>query len=604
LPNSDYSFSGEEGLFVNLAKKEQKLLEKIYLCAEAKKGKSYKDCREIMTNGAIISNMRLITVRSGMAVAYLNNPNFVRNINGYKTNNKSNIKGKLFIYDIERQRILEELQDTGNFAFSSDYIIRVESLANGTQVLQLYRPGMLGFININNSEIDTKLKERPNTSLLKYNSYLKDGIFSVYFSGNSIRVKHYLYNFTQIKNPLNKFSFYTTTFVFLYSIHETSKTFDFSEINSDGSFNTENWITCSNNKQGYQISYPEDWFVVSGREISMPLIKIVKKCQNGVDLVAQRPAYKELKFVNLSVKLLSLPERQKFETEEYLSENLFLNFPSVESDLVIFRKNESNENYKIKDKFLIFSNDKRQAWQITIIGESREFIETVINTFKIIPLTPLPPTPENPLAKIQGKNRLYTEEEGKYENLTEEEQQVFVEAYYCRQYNKNGKKACMHNIEVYGLEINNKARLIALKDGMVVFYSEGEGMPKGRLYIYDLKNGELVREIIDSGYIAFGPDFIIMAENLSQNSQVLQLYRPGMSDFIDIPDSQSQGAEYVDRSDQFNRVFPIEFGINSITTYLHTFKNCVDIGGDFAPGFYECEVDTKVPKTFDLSNLP
>jgi len=206
------------------------------------------------------------------------------------------------------------------------------------------------------------------------------------------------------------------------------------------------------------------------------------------------------------------------------------------------------------------------------------------------------------LTKLQGKDRLYTEEEGKYENLNEEEKKVLIEVYYCRNFKGKGKQVCKQYAEINKVKVEG-ARLMALKDEMAVVYRPDGAEMEGWLYIYDLSKQVLVANTNDQGDIAFGPNYIIMTKRSVQDSQILQLYRPGMSDFIDIPDSQSQ-EEYVDRSDQFNRIFPIEFGINSITTYLHTFKNCVDIGGDFAPGFYECKIDTKVPKTFDLSNLP
>lgn len=210
--------------------------------------------------------------------------------------------------------------------------------------------------------------------------------------------------------------------------------------------------------------------------------------------------------------------------------------------------------------------------------------------------------PKIDLAKLPGKDRLYTEDEGRFENLSEEEQIVLIEAYYCRDYKSYGKKACKQHAMIYGgVEMEN-VRLLALKNGVAVVYVMSWSRPKGRLYIHNLEKQELVEEFIDSGDMAIGSDFIIRV-NRSGKDNSLELYRPGMLDFMKIPNSLIEGAEYAERSDPLLRNLPIKFNKDSITVYLHTYKNCVDVGGAFAPGFLECEVATKVPRQFDLSGI-
>jgi len=210
------------------------------------------------------------------------------------------------------------------------------------------------------------------------------------------------------------------------------------------------------------------------------------------------------------------------------------------------------------------------------------------------------------LSKLQGKDRLYTEEEGKYENLSEEERRLLTEAYHCKDQRGNGLWACKKYASIY-LDPNDylkNVRLVSLLDGVAVIHTVGEGQPKGRLYIYDLVERETIDEFIDYGNFALGPKYIVNKETLSENTQKLKLYRPGMRNFVDIPESIARGVDYLDSSEPMLREFPIEFTNDSITVFLHTYKNCVDIGGEFAPGLMQCEVASIQHKEFDLTNLP
>jgi len=227
--------------------------------------------------------------------------------------------------------------------------------------------------------------------------------------------------------------------------------------------------------------------------------------------------------------------------------------------------------------------------------------------------------PKNPtldLTKLQGKDRLYTEEEGKYENLSKEEQQVFIEAYHCRNYQGKGKQACKQYAEIKEAEVKG-VRLVALKDGVIVIYLNGDGFVKGRLYIYDLKKRELVREVIDTGNIAFGPNSIIWVD-LPVGGQILKLYKPGMLNFIDIIDSEVK-TDYKTRIEIsyikhegvyfYGRNFPIDFKNDTIIVYVHLYnftpiESSFNEFGSYTPMHTEYELISKTPKTFDLSNLP
>jgi len=172
-------------------------------------------------------------------------------------------------------------------------------------------------------------------------------------------------------------------------ISETSKTLKdknteattTNEIVSLNIIDTDNWQTCYNNLQGYKISYPEDWFVIIGDGAGpVPLPITAKDCQDGINLNAIEPYPSVGGGPYLFVKKLSLSEKINFATEEYLSEHAFNSFPSTESDIIIFWAEDNNKNYK----FLIFGNEDEQAWKITIGRKTRQFAETVVETFRVV----------------------------------------------------------------------------------------------------------------------------------------------------------------------------------------------------------------------------
>jgi len=221
-----------------------------------------------------------------------------------------------------------------------------------------------------------------------------------------------------------------------------------------------------------------------------------------------------------------------------------------------------------------------------------------------------PTKPTLDLTKLQGKDRLYTEEEGKYENLSEEEK-VLIETYHCRNYKWN----CGQYIEINEAEVEG-VRLVALKDGMMVIYGPSGAEMKGWLYIYNLVEQKLVAEIIDVGNIALGSDFIVYANLLGRNNE-LELYKPGMQDFINITDSKIDARpqtnieiSYLEyRDSHYHPILPIDFTGETITVYEHTYnytavESSFDEEGLYIPSFTKRDLISKVPKTFDISNLP
>lgn len=110
------------------------------------------------------------------------------------------------------------------------------------------------------------------------------------------------------------------------------------------------------------------------------------------------------------------------------------------------------------------------------------------------------------LAKLPGKDRLYTDEEGRFENLSEGEQMVLIEAYHCRDYESRGKKFCKQHAVIYDNVSVENVRLLALRDGMAVVYVEDENDSLWWLYVYDLAKQELIRKFVDTGNTTFGVD--------------------------------------------------------------------------------------------------
>jgi hypothetical protein len=210
--------------------------------------------------------------------------------------------------------------------------------------------------------------------------------------------------------------------------------------------------------------------------------------------------------------------------------------------------------------------------------------------------TSAPTTPDEielDLTKLQGKDRLYTEEEGKYENLSEEERKMITDVI-CRE------KEWLCN------DISQDTRLISLRDEVAIVYTHAESF-NGILWIYNIKTAQQLASYRDTGTVAFGSDYIIQnSQNEQTQKWLLEFYRPGMSDFIPIPDSQiNLEFSYLENVTFVQRALPIEFDDNTITAYVHHYEYDEDgpksVFGNLPLNY---TLISKTPKTFDLSNLP
>jgi hypothetical protein len=213
------------------------------------------------------------------------------------------------------------------------------------------------------------------------------------------------------------------------------------------------------------------------------------------------------------------------------------------------------------------------------------------------------------LTKLQGKDRLYTEEEGKYENLSEEERRL-LEKVKCAHKNivylpNLPKEKPSENTYAYcTLGELTDFRLISLKNGIAVTYGYN---PKyadpGYLYIYDIQDDTRI-QYRDLGGIAFGSDYIVYFSigHFPSIHWTLELYRPGMSDFVKVPDSEISPDQASLRGlDTYNNKLSITVDENDVVTAkVHAYDcessetgrpiNCVEVKEE--------------SRTFDLSNLP
>jgi len=210
------------------------------------------------------------------------------------------------------------------------------------------------------------------------------------------------------------------------------------------------------------------------------------------------------------------------------------------------------------------------------------------------------------LSKLQGKDRLYTEEEGKYENLSEEERRM-VDSMICG----DGYQFDWLCGELPESPYTDDIRLVALKNGIAAVTMPNDASA-GRLYIYDVAQAEITERYNNAWNLTFGPDYIVKSDSLIEKDKVrswsLQFYKPGMADFAMIRQPEIAldeiGTSGMNGDTVWTRTFPVSIDGDVITVFLQTFKNCVDTGSAFAPGTFKCEIASETPMTFDLLNLP
>lgn len=208
------------------------------------------------------------------------------------------------------------------------------------------------------------------------------------------------------------------------------------------------------------------------------------------------------------------------------------------------------------------------------------------------------------LAKLPSKDRLYTEEEGRFENLSEGEQSVVKElvcsdvyefSWLCNELTESPYKELVSLVSLY----NGTASIITPHSGA-----------KGVLYIFDLSTKKILGRYVDTGNLAFGSNYIIRrGENYISDYKfdgwVLELYRPGMNDFVTIPNSKIElDLSYLKWTEMILWDFPITFSEDSITATVNRHDCDYSVISEFSGAPVYCDNVVVGTKTFNLSNLP
>jgi hypothetical protein len=199
------------------------------------------------------------------------------------------------------------------------------------------------------------------------------------------------------------------------------------------------------------------------------------------------------------------------------------------------------------------------------------------------------------LTKLQGKDRLYTEEEGKYENLSEEEKEL-ISYIVCEE----AEPVCNNRLS----SGNSLVRLVALKNYRAVITFPNKNYIKGRattwLRIYDVESRSSIFGGADP--MALGPDYIIKLGYSMDGSTVLQLYRPGMGSFENIiPSFLSNTTGGIENTwtelseDGHVESLPIVFSGEQITAYHHRYR--------YTGVNRKYELLSVAPITFDLQTV-
>jgi hypothetical protein len=264
--------------------------------------------------------------------------------------------------------------------------------------------------------------------------------------------------------------------------------------------------------------------------------------------------------------------------------------------------------------YFVGSKEPKAAPVVTPAPGTPATTTDVATTTEIATSTNTTPTTLNEieldLTKLQGKDRLYTEEEGKYENLSEEERRL-VESVRCPgksftfDYAGRRKDVTRPCSEV-SRNVEDFFRLVSLKNNTAVVVEPRDGMNSGWLHIYDLESDSRVEIIMGHDY-AFGPDYIVRGrpshlfndrQLQDPNLHALDFYRPGMTAFAPIPNSTLPeglwyfgivGIEYTD----FTKKFPIKFNGDSVTMEVSSF-DCEESETGYPKNCEKIFIETKV----------
>jgi hypothetical protein len=207
--------------------------------------------------------------------------------------------------------------------------------------------------------------------------------------------------------------------------------------------------------------------------------------------------------------------------------------------------------------------------------------------------TSAPTTPDEielDLKKLQGKDRLYTEEEGKYVNLSEEERKLVLLIMNTIQPNCLQEEYCAQSVA--------SASLIALRDEYAIL-REPSPKPGQVLRLFDLRKTEVV-ETINTWYRPItSPEILFRIKLDAQGNEYLAYYRPGWPAFVDIPDSTlDKNLSYSLNGVVNETEYIVSDHKLTITVFRTDFEMNWDENGNIRPEARKAE------KKFDLANLP
>jgi len=230
------------------------------------------------------------------------------------------------------------------------------------------------------------------------------------------------------------------------------------------------------------------------------------------------------------------------------------------------------------------SNNKQATSTENIIEEKQSENNNVNDETK-------PKNPTLDLTKLQGKDRLYTEEEGKYENLSEEEKKL-VENVSC--VDDRISWLCGNSNDIKFVS------LVSLYNGIAVISTPHT--IRAVLYIYDIENHNILGRYSDYWNTSYGPLYIVRE---GKNNSALELYRPGMTSFVTIPNSELEdGLHYLEWKETVLGNFPVIFNGDIITVTIFEYDCDKSVVSEFSGMPVTCTNIIKGSRTFDLSNLP
>jgi len=184
---------------------------------------------------------------------------------------------------------------------------------------------------------------------------------------------------------------------------------------------------------------------------------------------------------------------------------------------------------------------------------------------------------------LKGKDRLYTEEEGKFENLSEAEKELMLVALY----NPKCQVWCDWGIQ--------HSHILSLKNDVLLLAAPtGKG---GRIYIvYNVRSHKRDEEIWDSNTQIYSSSILVVISDKDSYDvrEKLFYYRPGMMKFLAIPNSEIPTDKSYAKPVGLG-ITESEFAFDADTLEITIFERVLN--ADEQP-------DHIRTATFDLSTLP